>query len=351
MVMKVLDRKKINPSHAVFTGDKKSTPVEMQLFKYNTDDIIEDSSFSFEKFSEIKEDGFVHWINIHGIHEAELIEKVCKKLDIHQLALQDILDVNQRPKFQDYGEYWFFTLKSVLLAEDDGIFTEQISFIMGKNYLISFQERKADYFEHIRQRIRNKIGIVRERGTDYLIFLLLEAILDNYFKTLNSVDDLIKSVHLIEKDIDLSPQLLHKVESLKYEIYQIKKTIIPIRDFILTIEREKFGKIEKRHIKYFLEIKDLCMTLIDQCEQIELRLESSVNLFFSLQGHKMNQIMKTLTVVATIFIPLTFVAGIYGMNFPNIPEIGWRWGYAGVWAFMIFITLLMLIYFRRKKWF
>jgi magnesium transporter len=349
--MKTLDRKKVNPSHAIFTGENKNFPIEMQLFKYNSEDITEDNLFSLEKLNKINDDNFIYWINIHGIHEVELIEKICEKVGIHQLAIQDILDVNQRPKLQDYGEYWFFSLKSVLLGEDDGLFAEQISFIMGKNYLISFQERKADYFEHIRQRLKNKIGIVRDRGSDYLIFLLLEAILDNYFKTLNSVDDIIKSVSLIENDINLSPQLLHKVESLKYEIYQIKKTIIPIRDFIITIERENFGKIEKRHIKYFLEIKDLCMTLIDQCEQIELRLESSVNLFFSLQGHKMNQIMKTLTIVATIFIPLTFVAGIYGMNFPNIPEIGWRWGYAFVWAFMIFITLLMFIYFRRKKWF
>lgn len=222
---------------------------------------------------------------------------------------------------------------------------------MGSNYLVSFQERKADYFDHIRQRLRGNVGIIRERGSDYLLFLLLESILDNYFKTVNDIENRIEKLRLIDTEIDPSPHTLKTIELYKRQIHQIKKTIIPIKEFVTKIERENFSFVEKKQIKYFLELRDLCLSLIDDCEHIEIRLESNINLFFSVQGHRMNQVMKTLTVVATIFIPLTFIAGIYGMNFSNMPELSWKWGYFGIWAIMIIIFAGMLYYFKKKKWY
>lgn len=349
--MKLLNRKKVNPSIPIYTGKENEDVILLQLFQYNKNNFTEDANYTVDKLEKIPDDGNMYWINSHGIHEPEKIHEICKKVGIHHLAIQDILDIHQRPKFQEYDHYWFFTLKSVLPSLDGEIVSEQISFILGKNYLVSFQERVADYFNHIRQRIRENIGIVRERGADYLLFLMLEAILDNYFKTLDEIEDIIKDIKLTDPNTSLSPNILGKIEQYKREVNQIKKTIVPIRDFVLTIERENFGMIEKRHIKYFFELKDLCLTLIDDCEQLELRLESNVNLFFSVQGHRMNQVMKTLTVVATIFIPLTFIAGIYGMNFANMPELNWKWGYTLVWLIMILATLGMLYYFKRKRWF
>ena len=349
--MGILNRKKIDPNNPEFTGKVRPEKISMQLFTYNEHEFIEKPSYALKEVHRIPENDLSYWLNIHGIHDPGKIQRLCEILGIHKITLQDILDINQRPKFQEFEHYWFLTMKSVNPSEASEILTEQLSFVLGKNYLISFQERKGDYFGHIRQRIRENIGLVRQRGTDYLLYLMLESILDNYFKSLDRIEEQVNGIQITELSTDLSPDLLNQIEKYKSEVHLVKKTIIPIKDFISTFEREKFGMIDTRHVKYFFELKDLCLTLIDECEQLELRLESNVNLFFSVQGHKMNEVMKTLTVVSTIFIPLTFLAGIYGMNFSNIPELGWQYGYFVLLFLMLVIAILMLLYFRKKRWF
>jgi len=351
MITKLLNRKKVNPSTPTFTGVKHVEELSAQLFVYNKLECIENSDYKISDFKEFLPNENYNWLNVHGIHDSKTIKTLCSKLSIHDLAIQDLLDVNQRPKFQEFDDYWFFTLKSIIPSDDFEIEQEQLSFILGKNYLVSFQERKADYFNHIRERLRKNIGIVRERGPDYLLFLLLESILDNYFKTLNNIENKIKKSVVVDIGIDPSPEIINSAELFKRQVHQIKRTIIPIKEFVTKIEREKFSFVSESHIKYFYEIKDLCLSLIDDCDQIEVRLDSSINLFFSVQGHRMNQVMKTLTIVATIFIPLTFIAGIYGMNFSNMPELNWKWGYLSIWFIMISIFIVMLIYFKKKKWY
>ncbi len=351
MAHKILNRKKLNPSIPIFTGIKYTESLSLQLFNYNKLECIEDSDYIQKEFNGFPQNTYQNWLNIHGLHDVKKIKNICSTLGVHDLVIQDILDVNQRPKLQDYEKYLFFTLKSIVPASNSLIEQEQLSFILGSNYLVSFQERKADYFDHIRQRLRGNVGIIRERGSDYLLFLLLESILDNYFKTVNDIENRIEKLRLIDTEIDPSPHTLKTIELYKRQIHQIKKTIIPIKEFVTKIERENFSFVEKKQIKYFLELRDLCLSLIDDCEHIEIRLESNINLFFSVQGHRMNQVMKTLTVVATIFIPLTFIAGIYGMNFSNMPELSWKWGYFGIWAIMIIIFAGMLYYFKKKKWY
>ena len=229
--------------------------------------------------------------------------------------------------------------------------TEQISFVFGAKLLISFQERKADFFEHLRYRLREDKGILRESGADYLLYAMLETILDNYFKTLSKLDDEIENFNFTDTKKELSPDALAIIESHKKFTHFIKKSILPIKEFTLIIERGDCQFIDQRHLKYFMEIKDLCLTLLDSCDLILSSLESNTNLFFSVQGHRMNQVMKTLTIVATIFIPLTFIAGIYGMNFANMPELEWRYGYFSIWAVFALVFLGMLWFFRRKRWF
>jgi len=351
MVKMLLNRKKLNPFNPIFTGVKRLEKSSLQLFKYNQNEYVEDSEFSEDKLFPFAENEYQYWLNIHGIHDIQLINSICNKLSVHQLAIQDILDVNQRPKFQDYENYWFFSLKSILPSNNSEIVSEQLTFILGKNYLVSFQEKKADYFSHVRERIRNQVGVIRERSTDYLLYVLLESILDNYFKTLNNIEVKLDELGIIDANKDPSPTTLNIIEHYKRQVHQIKKTVIPIKEFVLKIEVQEFSYIQIKNKKYFDELKDISLSLIDDCDQIELRLESNINLFFSIQGHRMNQVMKTLTVVSTIFIPLTFIAGIYGMNFANMPELNWKWGYYGVWLIITIIFAGMLIYFRRKKWF
>ncbi len=351
MAKKILNRKKNNPLANVFTGTKYSDKIELQLFKYSKNSFSEDSDFSKKEIEAFSDLTSQYWLNIHGIHDVDRINDICNKLNIHNLAIQDILDVNQRPKFQEYEDYWFFSIKSILPSNTNEIESEQLSFILGKNFLISFQERKADYFEHIRYRLREATGILRERTSDYLLFLLLESILDNYFKAINSIEQKVDEIGVMDINTDPSPEILNTIELYKRQLHLIKRTISPINEFVTKIEREQFNMINQKNIKYFFELKDLGLTVIDACTSLEMRLESTTNLFFSIQGHRMNQVMKTLTIVASIFIPLTFVAGIYGMNFTYMPELNWRWGYPALLVIMVLIFRGMLVYFKRKKWF
>ena len=344
-----LNRKKTDPANYVFTGKVLSEKTGIQLFRYNKDECLEsvvEGPAKLEKF----EEGYYYWLNIHGLSRPEEIAAICKQLNIHSLVIQDILDVNQRPKYQEFESFSFLTIKTTVPDKEERS-TEQISFVLGPGYLISFQERKADYFDHLRYRLREKVGLLRERTPDFLLYTLLESILDNYFKTLDKLDEQTQAFDLSNLNADPAPSVLAQIEQHKRYVQFIKKAIVPIKEFTFSIEREKSPYVQERHMKYFLEIRDLCLTLIDQCDSILSSLESSNDLFFSIQGHRMNQVMKTLTIVSTIFIPATFVAGIYGMNFLNMPELRWHYGYFAVWLLILLIVVGMLIYFKRKKWF
>ncbi len=345
----LLNRKKSDPNKFIFTGTKTVDDVDIQLFKYNNNECVETKNIPSD-IESFKDTGFYYWLNVYGLHDPDKITSICESKNIHSLVIQDILDVNQRPKFQEFEDFCFLTIKSTAPAINE-LVTEQISFVFGHNFLISFQERKADYFEHIRLRLRENKGIIRERGSDYLLYTMLESILDNYFRTLEKFDSEVESLNFVNIKEDISPSVLESIENNKKSVHFIKKAILPVKEFTLIIERVENQYIEKRHEKYFLEIRDLCLTLIDNCEIILTSLESSTNLFFSLQGHRMNQIMKTLTIVAAIFIPLTFIVGIYGMNFSNMPELQWKYGYPAVWLLFLLVFCGMFLYFRKKKWF
>lgn len=346
----LLNRKKSDPDRFTFTGSVHNATIDIQLFKYNSKECEEKNQLLPENITQFNNNQHCYWLNIYGLHEPETIASICKQQEIHDLVIQDILDVNQRPKFQDYEHFSFLTLKSIV-SSDSELVTEQISFVFGSKFLISFQERKADYFEHLRHWLREGKGILREREADYLLYSLLEAILDGYFKTLNQLDSELNKLNFTNLKKEPSPRTLEIIENQKKQAHFIKRSILPIKEFVLVVERGECQSIESRNMKYFMEIKDLCLTLLDSCEMIQSSLESSTNLFFSVQGHRMNQVMKTLTVVATIFIPLTFIASIYGMNFTNMPELTWKYGYAFAWGIIVLIFLGMVVYFRRKKWF
>ncbi len=346
----MLNRKKTDPKNFIFTGVETEDTIDIQLFTYNKEECFENNNIQINNIPSFDDSKNNYWLNIHGISNAKSIAEICEKQGIHSLVIQDILDVNQRPKFQEFNNFSFLTLKSIVPSEKD-IITEQISFVFGTNFLMSFQERKADFFSHLRHRLRENKGIVRERGADYLLYAMLESTLDNYFKTINKLEDEIEKLNFADTKKEPLPNSLAVIEDYKRFVNYIRKSILPIKEFTQIIERGDCNYIEKKHVKYFLEIKDLCLTLIDSCDMIHASLESATNLFFSVQGHRMNQVMKTLTVVATIFMPLTFIVGIYGMNFINMPELEWKYGYYGILVIMIVLFISMIYYFKLKKWF
>jgi magnesium transporter len=344
--VKVVDPKKID-----FIGDQYMDESSIQLFTYDKNEYQERRDLTVDQISDFKDPGKVYWLNIHGLHDVGVIQSCCQKMDIHKLVIQDILDTTQRPKLQEFEDYLFFTIKSTLPQSGDELETEQISFILGRNYVMSFQEKKADHFEHIRQRIRDYKGISRERGPDFLLYLLLESIVDNYAETIEMIERRINKVIKLEEDTDPGPGAIHKIEQFREELFNVKISITPLKESISLLENEISDFIDQKHKKYFFDIKDQCLFLIDSLNALVQKLESGENLFFSYQGHRMNQVMKTLTVVATIFIPLTFIAGIYGMNFEYMPELKWEWAYFALWAVMVVLFLSLVIYFRRNKWF
>ncbi len=346
----ILNRKKRDPGKFIFTGDEQNEEIDIQLFQYNNDECVEQLHVKPSDIGTFTGNEYTYWLNIHGLSNPEIIARICKEQNIHNLTIQDILDINQRPKFQEFENFSFLTIKSIHPLKRH-LVAEQLSFVFNDGFLISFQERKADHFEHLRHRLREKKGLLRERGTDFLLYTMLEAILDNYFKALQQLDDDTGKLDFIDTTTDLPPNILAMIENHKKQVHQIRNAILPIKEFALMVERGESQYIETRHLKYFMEIKDLCLTLIDSCDDLQSSLESRTNLFFSIQGHRMNQIMKTLTIVAAIFIPLTFIAGIYGMNFTNMPELYWKYGYATVWFLFISIIAGMMWYFRKKKWF
>lgn len=346
----LLDRKKKNPANFIFTGIESNETVGIQLFEYSKSHFEEKTDIKIEDIGDIQGTEYKSWLNFHGISQSDMVVSLCKNLNIDDLTIQDILDINQRPKFQEYDDYGFLTIKTTVPGTDD-LEVEQISFIFNQSYLVSFQERKADYFEHLRHRLRNNSGIIREKGVDYLLFALLEATIDNYFVTLDDIVNHSQKFNYAQMKVNASPDILEQIERHRMFINFIKNAIQPIKEFLIVNEREPFNFIGKKNQKYFLELKDLCSTLIDNCNSISASLESSANLFFSVQSHKMNQVMKILTIVSTIFIPLTFIAGIYGMNFKFMPELEMRYGYFAVWGLNLLIAFAMILFFRSRKWF
>ncbi len=346
----LLNRKKKDPNSFTFTGQSSAHTLSAQLFSYNAENVQENLEVNISNLNKLETENKVNWLNIYGLSDAETIAKFCSSQGIHSLAIQDILDVYQRPKFQAYDNFSFFTLTS-LLPENESKISEQISFVFNAQVLISFQEMPADLFDHVRYRLRENTGVVRSKTPDYLLYTLVEAILDNYFKTLDKIENDIEHLELFNPEKNPSPEVLLRIESLKKLTHFIKKSILPVKEFTQIVEREKIPFIAENNLKYFLEIKDLCFSLTDQCEMINASLESATNLFFSIQGHRMNQVIKILTIVSTIFIPLTFIVGIYGMNFTNMPELEWTYGYLLIMLLNLMIFGGMLLFFKRKKWF
>lgn len=346
----ILSRKKTDPSKFTFTGSTTDEKTEIQLFKYCADECIETDHLVPSSIGRFDQPEYRYWLNIYGLSNAEDIALICKQFEVHNLVIQDILDINQRSKYQEFDQFGFLTIKAAGPAGLERS-TEQISFVFGSNYVISFQEHRATHFDHLRYRLRENTGILRQRGSDFLLFTMLEAILDDYFTILQQADSDTEDLGMQTMTVEPKPTLLAAIEQQKRSVHYIRKMIVPIRDFAVSVGDGENKYIEPRHLKYFHEIKDLCLTLQDSCDTIIASLESSTNMFFSLQNNRMNQVIKTLTIVTTIFIPLTFIAGIYGMNFDNMPELRMQYGYWGVWILMVVISAAMVIYFKRKRWF
>ncbi len=290
------------------------------------------------------------WIDIDGVHDVGILERVGSRFGLHPLLLEDIAHTEQRPKLESYGDHLFMDLNVLHLHDDsDEIHAEQISLVLGGNWLLSFNEGPQPWARTLRDRLKADKAHCRKHGPDYLAYSILDAVVDDYYKVLERIGDRLEE---LEEELMASPapKTLHAVYALKREVINLRKSVWPLRELIGGLQRERDLVRESTGV-YLRDLYDHAVQVLDTVETYRDLLAGMLDIYLSSVSNRMNEVMKVLTVIATIFIPLTFIAGVYGMNFEHMPELSWRYGYGLIWAVMIGIALAMLAYFRRKKWF
>lgn len=338
------------PGSLIHVGNKKSNKINLVLFSFDNKAFEENEILDTAKLSIPLDDNKVKWLNMNGIHKVDVVESVGKHFGLHNLLLEDVLNTHHRPKAEYYENHMFFTLKMLGINKaGTKIVSEQVSFVLGKNYLISFQEQQGDIFDQIRDRIRNKKGKIREKKADYLFYALIDAVVDNYFLIIERFSENVENLE--EQVMDrLNEDTLKEIQLVKKQLIQLRKSISPLREAVSSVIKDEIDLIQPENIKYLRDVYDHIIHITESVESQRDIVSGLKDLYMSELSNRMNNTMKVLTIIATIFIPLTFIAGIYGMNFDNMPELHSKYGYPIVWGLMIVITIGMVVYFKKKKW-
>ena len=338
------------PGTLVHIGEKRTEEVRITLMDYDEHHVEEKSDPSVDQCRPFKAGLTVTWVNVTGIHDIAVIEAFGKAFDIHPLVLEDVVHTGQRPKMEDMGEYLYIVLKMLSHADGQHIFeAEQLSLIVGSNFVISFQEREGDVFQSIRDRIHKGKGRIRKSGSDYLAYALMDAIVDNYFIILENMGE---KIEILQESVlsDPDPSNLRVIQDARREMAFLRRSIWPLREAVSGLQRTESPLIEEAVAPYLRDVYDHTIQVIETIEALRDAVSSTLDIYLSSLSNKMNEVMKVLTIIATIFIPLTFIAGVYGMNFKFMPELEWHWGYPVVGLVMLILGVLMLLGFKRKKW-
>ena len=341
------------PGSLVHVGEKHTGEPLLSLMIYNDQGVKEKTLTGIEELrSNLQEQAAgVTWLHIEGLHDIRLMEQMGDLYRLHPLTLEDILYTDQRPKMEDFGNYIYIVLKDFSLPPDMGgqLLPEQISVIFGPHFLISFQEKQNPLMEPIRERIRSARGRIRKAGADYLAYTIIDAIVDQYFILLEKLGESIES---LEDQLVTQPgrDTLHAIQSIKREMLYLRKSVWPLREAVSALQRTDSPLMDTATDLYLKDVYDHTIQIIDTVETYRDMLSGMLDIYLSSVSNRLNEVMKVLTIIATIFMPLTFLAGVYGMNFKYMPELEWHWGYFMVWGIMISVALSMIRYFKRKKW-
>ncbi|MGD9014701.1 MAG: magnesium/cobalt transporter CorA [Candidatus Omnitrophota bacterium] len=346
------NKKKLKKRHIFQSkpSEDKSRGIKITVIDYDEANFQEKKLIKPDECCVFKDKPTVTWVNVDGIHSIEVIEQIGKHFDMHPLIEEDITNTSQRPKYEDFGNYIFVVLKMLSYDEQNGeTNAEHISLIVGQNFVISFQEKEGDIFDPIREKIRNAKGRIRKMGADYLAYALIDAIVDHYFVILEWLGEKIEGM---EEELvsDPLPEKLQAIHDLKREMIFLRKSVWPLREVISGLQRAESSLIKKSTWVFLRDVYDHTIQVIDTIETYREMVSGMLDIYLSSISNKMNEVMKVLTIIATIFIPLTFITGIYGMNFRFMPELGWRFGYTMVWLIIFTAVIVMLFYFRKKKW-
>ncbi len=355
MMVKLLRKRSVKsglpPGSLVHIGNKYTDKVTVSTILYDEGNFTEWNVDRKDDIDRLKGLQGNEWINVEGVHDLGIIETFGRVFNLHPLLLEDIMNSTQRPKIEDYGDYTFIVLK--MLTFDDNtreVNVEQISLVLGNGYIISFQEGiEGDVFEPLRERLRKNKGLIRRFGIDYLAYSIIDAIVDNYFIILEKLGE---QVEIVEGDLLLNPKpsTVHEIQGLKRETIVLRKSVWPLREIINVMIRGDTSLIQEGTKVYLRDVYDHTIQVIDSVETLRDILSEVFDIYLSSVSNRLNEIMKVLTIISTIFIPLTFIAGVYGMNFVHIPELKWRFGYPFALSVMLSVSLYMILYFKRKKW-
>jgi len=336
------------PGTLVYYGDDHTEKVKITLIEYNEKEFIEKDFYNFADCVNHVNPEMVRWINVDGVHDVELVEKIGKFFNIHPLTLEDVVNTNQRAKFEDYDNYVVSIMK--MIYYDTALHSEQLSVVLMDGMVISFQESLGgDAFDLIRNRIRQGKGRIRKMGADYLAYALLDAVVDCYFTILEKIGD---KIEVLEDELMTEPtkETLQMLHHMKREMIFVRKAVWPMRELINNLERSETELIKPSTDVYLRDVHDHTIRVIDTVETFRDLLSGMMDIYLSSVSNRMNEVMKVLTIITTIFVPVTFIAGVYGMNFDYMPELHSKWGYPAVWAVMLTIIIALIIYFRRRKW-
>ncbi len=338
------------PGELVFVGEQKVAESTIRLIDYDQERLSEQQLQNIKDGLTYKETSTVTWININGLHDTALIREVGNGFGLHPLVLEDIVNTGQRPRMEEYDSYLFFVLKMMRYDQASGkIVSEQLSMVLGKTFLLTFQEQPGDVFEPVRERIRKQKGRIRKVGIDYLAYALLDTIVDNYLLIIERLGEQIEE---IEDQILENPSqaVLSRINAYKREMNYLRKTIRPAREFILQLSRLDSDLIDAATQPFIKDLLDLSSQAVDVIDTYRDMLSDHLNIYDSRVSNRLNEIMKVLTIFSAIFIPLTFIAGIYGTNFEYLPETKLEYGYFLMWGVMLTVAAVMLRFFRRKGW-
>lgn len=338
------------PGSLVHVGTPQKTETRVSVIEYGRETFAERQGRSVADILPFPEKKTVTWVNVEGLSDVTLIEELGRNFAIHPLVLEDILNTHQRPKFEEFEDYLFIALKAVSLGEEE--FTveyEQISILLMENFVLTFRERADDFFLPLRRRLGDDKGRLRNQGADYLAYIILDTIVDHYFVLQDSLDGVIES--LDEELLDRpTPATLAAIQGIRRELIFVRKTVSPLRETLAEILRSDSRLIQEKVLLYLRDVQDHAIRITEAVDTYRDMVTGMMEVYLSSISNRTNEIMKVLTVFASIFIPLTFIVGIYGMNFEYMPELKLKWFYPGLWVLFILLPLVLLLYFRKKKW-
>lgn len=339
-----------SPGTLVHTGEQKIDQVRLSVIAYDATHLEEHQTASLDEILAHCDGPRTTWLNMDGIHDTDIIARIGAHFSIHPLTQEDILHTAQRPKMESFEHYLYIVLPMLRYVPDNRqVMSEQVSLVLTPRVLISFQESPGDVFAPVRERLHKNRGRIRAAGSDYLAYALVDAIVDHYFLILEQIG---MEIDLLEEQIidDPKPEILHRTHELKREVIALRKQIWPLREVVAALSRQDSVLIDRSTTIFFRDVHDHTIQVIDTIESYRDLLASLLDLYLSTISNRMSEVMKMLTIIATIFIPLTFIAGVYGMNFAYMPELEWRWGYAYAWGIMVAVVTALLVYFKKKNW-